>query len=69
MLEAVKILCSTSSDLVVRQQNKLTCIISSNYHDEQQPISKHAVIKLLKSKVGFVITLAFLFPFVEAVKD
>ena len=67
MLEAVKILCSTSSDLVIRQQNKL--IISSNYHDGQQPISKHAVIKLLKSKVGFVITLAFLFPFVEAVKD
>ena len=28
---------STSSDLVVRQQNKL--IISFHYHDEQQPIS------------------------------
>ena len=67
MLEAVKILCSTSSDLVIRQQNKL--IISSNYHDEQQPISKYAVIKLSKSKAGFVITPAFLFSFVEAVKD
>ena len=28
---------TTSSDHVVRQQNKL--ILSSNYHDEQQPIS------------------------------
>ena len=34
---AVETLRSTSSDSVARQQNKL--IISSNYHDEQQPIS------------------------------
>ena len=31
----VETLRSTSSDLVARQHNKL--IISSNYHDEQQP--------------------------------
>ena len=37
LLWAVETLRSTSSDLVARQQNKL--IISSKYHDEQQPIS------------------------------
>ena len=37
LLWAVETLRSISSDLVAKQQNKL--IISSKYHDEQQPIS------------------------------